>query len=276
MGTNTALSCTPTSQRFDLPSRFRLKSEAVAAVIAFVARLETQSGIRVKVIRSDLGTEFSLKSYCDRMGIIHQTTPGYTPELNGVAERAVGIIKGQTRALNLSTPLGHAYWNYAMRYAVVIQNKITPSGIEGKTAWEVITGRSSNLDSIREYGEVCFAHTPPEIRPRSTLDLPTARQARIIGIDEAVSGYIVRFEDDGSIGRSRDVRSATGLPLDTPLKVPALTPSRQPVRSAPPRVVPVATATGSHAATGRTASSGRPSGDRGGYIGSRQCLSNRA
>ena len=215
----------------------RLKSEAVAAVIAFVARLETQSGIKVKVVRSDLGTEFSLKSYCDRMGVIHQTTPGYTPELNGVAERAVGIIKGQTRALTLSTPLGHAYWNYAMRYAIVIQNKITPSGIEGKTAWEVITGRSANLHSIREYGEVCFAHTPPEIRPRSTLDLPTARQARIIGIDEAVSGYIVRFEDDGSIGRSRDVRSATGLPLNTPLKVPALTPSRQPVRS-PPRVVP--------------------------------------
>ena len=43
----------------------RLKSEAVAAVISFVARLETQSGIKVKVIRSDLGTEFSLKSYCD-------------------------------------------------------------------------------------------------------------------------------------------------------------------------------------------------------------------
>ena len=77
----------------------RLKSEAVAAVIAFVARLETQSAIKVKVIRSDLGTEFSLKSYCDRTGVIHQMTPGYTPELNGVAERAVGIIKGQTQAL---------------------------------------------------------------------------------------------------------------------------------------------------------------------------------
>ena len=141
----------------------KLKSEAIAVVIAFVARLETQSGIKVKVIRSDLGTDFSLKLYCDRTGIIHKMTPGYTPELDGVAKRAVGIIKGQTCALNLSTPLGHAYWNYAMRYAVVIQNKITPSGIDGKTAWEVITGPSANLDLIREYGEVCFAHTPPEI-----------------------------------------------------------------------------------------------------------------
>ena len=39
----------------------RLESEAIAAVIAFVARLKTQSGIKVKVIRSDLRTEFSLK-----------------------------------------------------------------------------------------------------------------------------------------------------------------------------------------------------------------------
>ena len=87
----------------------------------------------------------------------------------------------------------------------MIQNKITPSWTEGKTAWKVITGRSAILDSIREYGEVCFAHTPAEIQPRSTLVLSTARQARITGIDEAVSGYIIQFEDDGSIRCSCNV-----------------------------------------------------------------------
>ena len=71
------------------------------------------------------------------------------------------------------------------------------------------------------------------------LDLPTARQARIIGIDEAVSGYIVRFEDDGSIGRSRDVRSATGLTSRYASQgTGSDTITSAGSRSAPPRAVP--------------------------------------
>ena len=222
----------------------RLKSDAAALIPSFIARLEKQSGIKVKVIRSDLGSEFSIKSYCDRTGVIHQTTPGYAPELNGVAERSVGLIKTRALLLTLSTPLGHPYWSYAMRYAAVIYNKITQSGIEGKSAWQVITGRETNLDAIREYGEVCFAHIPPELRIKSSLDAPKARQARILGIDEAITGYIIRYEDDGSIGRSRDVRTATGLPLSTPLKVTTPVPSRSipikpvTIQQAPQPVIP--------------------------------------
>ena len=204
----------------------KLKSESVPQVQAFVARLETQSGIKVKVIRSDLGSEFSMKPLCDRTGIIHQTTPGYAPELNGVAERAVGILKVKAAVLSLSSPLGHPYWPYAIKYAAVILNKTTQSGIEGKTAWEVITGRQTNVDGIREYGEICFAHVPAELRTKASLDTPKARQARILGIEESTTGYIVRYEDNGAIGLSRDIRTATGVALDTPLQHVTPTPAR--------------------------------------------------
>ena len=196
----------------------KLKSEAANLVQSFIAKLETQSGIKVKVIRSDLGSEFSIKGFCDRTYILHQTTPGYAPDLNGVAERAVGILKTKAAVMVLSSPLGHSYWSYAMKYAAVILNKITASEIEGKTAWEVITGRKTNLNAVREFGEVCFAHVPPELRTRSSFESPKALQARIVGIEETVTGYVVRYEDNGAIGLSRDIRSATGLPLDSPIR----------------------------------------------------------
>lgn len=214
----------------------KLKSEAMAAVQAFVARLEKQADVKVKTIRSDLGSEFNMTAFCERTGINHQTTPGYASYLNGVAERAIGIIKDKSAIMSMSSSLGPAYWNYAMRYAVTILNKISPSGIEGKTAWEVITGRKANLEAVREYGEVCFAHVPPETRPKADITVPKARQARILGMDENVTGWIVRYEDNGSVGLSRDVRTATGIPVDAPLaSVPPAAP-----RTAPKRVEQVA------------------------------------
>ena len=108
-----------------------------------------------------------------------------------MAERAVGILKTKAAVMVLSSPLGHPYWSYAMKYAATILNKITLSGIEGKTAWEVITGRKTNLDAVREFGEICFAHVPPELRTKSSFQTPKARQARILGIDEAVTGNVV-------------------------------------------------------------------------------------
>ena len=88
---------------------------------------------------------------CDRTGIVHQTTPGYAPDLNGVAERAVGILRTKAAVTVLSSPLGDPYWSYVMKYAATILDKITLSGIEGKIAWEVITGRKRNLDAVREF-----------------------------------------------------------------------------------------------------------------------------
>ena len=115
----------------------KLKSDAVPQIQTFVNRLQTQSGIKVRVIQSDLGTEFNMDEYTKCTGIIHQTTPGYTPELNGVAERAVGILKTEAAILTIAMPLGNAYWSYALKYVAVILNKTTKSGIKGKSAWKV-------------------------------------------------------------------------------------------------------------------------------------------
>uniref|UniRef100_H3H8Y7 Integrase catalytic domain-containing protein n=1 Tax=Phytophthora ramorum TaxID=164328 RepID=H3H8Y7_PHYRM len=68
----------------------RNKSEVAAKFAEFVAFAETQTGKRVKTLRSDNGGEYTsgaMAKFCADRGIVQKFTPPYTPQLNGVAER---------------------------------------------------------------------------------------------------------------------------------------------------------------------------------------------
>lgn len=114
------------------------------AIKDFVQRIQRQSGTPVKVIRSDGGLEFVSKDALDfykSTGIFHQTSPRYTPELNGVVEKFNRTVKEMMSAMIDDRPLGHAFWDFAAKYAVTIINKNSTGG-GGVRAWTAITGRS--------------------------------------------------------------------------------------------------------------------------------------
>ena len=204
------------------------KDQAWGALESFVPRLERQSGIPVKVVRTDQGTEFRSAhalGFYKRLGIIHQQTPRYTPELNGKIERFNRTIKEMSMTMLEATPLGHAYWDYAVRYASIILNKTTMSE-DNRVAWSIITGRDAGIDKIREFGELCFVHLSEEVRKKSNFTTARSLDARILGQAQDMSGWIVRLEQSGETLVSRDVTSASGAPLDTPLA--RITPPGQP------------------------------------------------
>ncbi|KAE8991458.1 hypothetical protein PR002_g20843 [Phytophthora rubi] len=76
----------------------RQKSEAKQHIIALVNRLLVKyrdRKWRVEEIHSDQGGEFDnsdIQEYCDSEGITLTSTNGYTPQENGIVERANGIV----------------------------------------------------------------------------------------------------------------------------------------------------------------------------------------
>jgi hypothetical protein len=204
----------------------KLKSEAFSFVIAFVKLLDRQSGVKVKVIRSDQGAEFgggdngslAAKAFYTETGIIHQESPRYTPELNGVAERFNRTIKEMISAMVDGTPLGHKYWDHAGRYACAILN-MSAYNDEGMNAWSTLTGRDPTIDNVREFGELVTAMVPSDLRKKSNFEQPRAELGRVIGMPAMASGYLVRFKRTGDQLVCRDIQSAT-LPLSTPLETP--------------------------------------------------------
>ena len=182
------------------------KSSSFEVLKTSVNRLEKQLGERLRVIRSDGGSEFAsneARRWYDERGIIHYTTTRYTPELNGAAEQSIGTIKGMIGSMLNDSKIDSGYWSFAARYSAVILNKTTFKG--GKSAWERLTGRDVGIDSIKRFGERCFVQIPREIRAKADLGVSKGEPGRIIGQSENVSGWIVLL-DNGKTVNLRDVR----------------------------------------------------------------------
>jgi len=78
------------------------KSETTKIIIDFVAEMELQHHKTPKAFRTDNGGEYvtkDLQRFFESKGIIHEFTPPYSPESNGVAERLNRTIAEAVRAM---------------------------------------------------------------------------------------------------------------------------------------------------------------------------------
>jgi transposase InsO family protein len=67
-----------------------LKSMIARELIDTISRWERQTEKKVKIVRTDRGTEFmnqTFHGYCSENGIHTEMSAAYTPQQNGVAER---------------------------------------------------------------------------------------------------------------------------------------------------------------------------------------------
>jgi transposase InsO family protein len=64
------------------------------------------------------------KEFCEQNGIIHEVTPPYSPESNGVAERKNRTLKEMMNAMLVSSGLPTNMWREAILSACHIHNKV--------------------------------------------------------------------------------------------------------------------------------------------------------
>ena len=65
------------------------KSDATVAIMDFITLVENQTSFKCKRFRSDQGGEYindELKAFFAQKGILHELSPPYCHEYNGVAE----------------------------------------------------------------------------------------------------------------------------------------------------------------------------------------------
>ena len=102
------------------------KSEVPAKFADFVAFAETQTGKRIKTIRSDNGGEYTsrdMAKFCSDRGIVQTFTPPYTPQLNGVAERMNRTLVECARCMIKHAGLSKEYWGEAVMTATFLRNR---------------------------------------------------------------------------------------------------------------------------------------------------------
>ena len=91
----------------------RHKDEAGEVFLKYKAEVENQLGKKIKRLRTDRGGEYEsnpFNSFCEEHGIIHETTPPYSPESNGVAERKNRTLKDMMNSMLVSSGAALNLW----------------------------------------------------------------------------------------------------------------------------------------------------------------------
>lgn len=132
-------------------------------------------------------------------GIEIQTTVGYAPEQNGIAERQNQTLVESVRAMINCSELPMTLWGEALFESAYNLNRVP--GARGKAPYELFLGKIPDLSDLHEFG--CKAYIPIPIEKRKKLD-DKALEVRYVGHDSNAKGK--RFWDPSS----RKVVIATG------------------------------------------------------------------
>ena len=112
--------------RYTVVKLMKSKSEVMKHFMEYKAWAENVSNHRIQMIRTDNGGEYCSKAFDQLLaqaGISRQKTPPYTPEHNGVAERANRTIVEAARSMIHGANLDYSYWGEAVMAAVYLCNR---------------------------------------------------------------------------------------------------------------------------------------------------------
>jgi transposase InsO family protein len=145
------------------------KDEVFDKFIEFKAFVEKQTDRKIKILRSDNGTEYvnyKFQNFLKCEGIQHQTSIPRTPEQNGLAERTNRSIIEKARSMLHGAELSQAFWEDAVRTAVYIKNRSPHRSLYKSTPQEKWTGVRPNLSHLRVFGCRALLHVPKEERKK--------------------------------------------------------------------------------------------------------------
>lgn len=110
------------------------KSETASTLKTFIAMVERQFDKKLKIIRSDNGTEFlCLTDYFKLHGIMHETSCVGTPQKNGRVECKHRHILNVARALRFEAHLPIEFRSFCVLTAGYLINRTPSTILKGKT-----------------------------------------------------------------------------------------------------------------------------------------------
>jgi hypothetical protein len=174
----------------------RSKADTPAAIMAFQARVELESGKQLKVLRTDHGGEFTSVEFgvhCAREGIERHFSAPYSPQQNGVVERRNQMIVGTARSILRARGVPAQFWGEAVHTAVFLLNRAPTSALAGQTPFQAWHGRKPAVHFLKVFG--CVAYVK-HLRPHLTKLDDRGHKVVFIGYEAGSKAY--RFYDPTS------------------------------------------------------------------------------
>ena len=179
------------------------KDEVLETFLVWKKMVENQTGRKIKVLRSDNGTEYrndQFSYFCKKEGISRHFIVRDTPQQNGVAERMNRTLLEKVRCMLSNASLGKQFWVEVIMYASHLINRLPSSAQNGKTPLEVWSGKPANdYDTLRVFGSTAYYHVK-----ESKLD-PRAKKTLFMGVTSGIKGYRLWCLSSKKIISSKDV-----------------------------------------------------------------------
>nr|AAL31045.1 putative polyprotein [Oryza sativa Japonica Group] len=212
----------------------KTKDETLHYFKIYKAEVENQLERKIKRLRFDRGGEYfsnKFASFCEEFGIIHERTPPYSPQSNGVAERKNRTLTKMVNAMLGTAGLSKEWWGEAVLTVCHVLNKI-PMKHKEVTPFEEWERKKSNLSYLRTWG--CLAKVNVPIAKKRKLG-PNTVDCVFLGYAIHSVGYRFLIVNSGvpdmHVGTIIESRDATFFENEFPMKHTPSTSSQETVMS---------------------------------------------
>ncbi|GFW35675.1 retrovirus-related Pol polyprotein from transposon TNT 1-94 [Trichonephila clavipes] len=185
--------------------RIRNKSDVFHTFIRFQKRAERFLSKKVIAVRTDGGLEFCNKdmdNFLTELGIKHEVTNSYTPEMNGVAERFNLTALDGIKTLLKSSEVPHKFWGEALLCFTYAWNRICHKD-SNKTPFEKYSGRKPSVLHLKPFGCLAYAGVPKQIRKKFDM---RAKMGIMMGYAQRTKGYRIWLIDENKLVETINVR----------------------------------------------------------------------
>ncbi|KAH9741648.1 hypothetical protein KPL70_002701 [Citrus sinensis] len=142
------------------------KSDVFPVFKEYKARVELESGKKIKCLRTDNGGEYTegeFLAFCkqeniQRQFMVRQFTVAYTLQQNGVAEQMNKTLTERIRAMLRTVGLHNSFWAKATKTACYIVNRSPSTTIGLKTTMEMWTEKPADYSYLHAFG--CPVYDP--------------------------------------------------------------------------------------------------------------------
>jgi hypothetical protein len=192
------------------------KYEALETFKQWKALGEKKSGKQMKRFRTDGGGEDTSKRFAEYLkseGIFKKTTTPYSPQFNGVIERANCTIMKRVRCMLEDARLSKKYWAFAISMAVYLKNCTLTRSMVGKTPYDTWHGRKPSLQHLHVFGCLAFVQVPKEKRKMLHY---RATAVIFIGYSILTKQYFVYNPFAKTLHHFRDVEFTEGMGYTAP------------------------------------------------------------
>src|SRR5215218_239824 len=174
-----------------------------------IREAERQTERKLKVLRTDNAREYiAIDVFLDHEGAVHERSPAYSHESNGLPERLNRTLGTMVRGMLASSNLPLSMWGEAVHTAVYVKNRLPHRAVR-TTPYEELHGEKPSIKHLQPFGQKCYGHVLPEQRNAGSKLLPRAKEGRLVGYTSGTDKiYRIYIPSEKRIVESRQVKFA--------------------------------------------------------------------